>query len=220
VRTVAVLPIKTFQRAKQRLGAAVGAAERSQLAYAMATDVLEALQAVPELASLVVVTSEPRAAAAARAAGATIVHDCQEAGQSAAAMSGIPAGLAMGAERVLLIPGDCPALDPAELSGLLLAPPAGPREVVIVPDRHGTGTNALLLTPPRVIVPAFGTGSRRRHEELAAEAGAQTRVQPLASLALDVDTPDDLDALRVALAGLPKGAPATRAALARLLAPA
>ena len=73
-----------------------------------------------------------------------IVHDPVEAGQSAAAARGIEAALERGAERVLLVPGDCPALDPGEVSALL----ALRADVVIVPDRHGTGTNSLLLTPP------------------------------------------------------------------------
>ena len=68
--------------------------------------------------------------------------------------------------------------------------------VVIVPDRHGTGTNGLLLTPPAAIAPAFGPGSRERHQAAAKAAGVDHAVVRLASLGLDVDTPDDLAALR------------------------
>jgi 2-phospho-L-lactate guanylyltransferase len=107
---------------------------------------------------------------------------------------------------VLLVPGDCPALDPAEVSSLL----ALSGDVVIVPDRHGTGTNALLLMPPDVMAPAFGEGSFARHERLAAEAGASFVVAEAGSLELDVDTPDDLAALRRALAARPRGAVHTR----------
>ena len=85
----------------------------------------------------------------------------------AAALRGIDAALERGAERVLLVPGDCPALDPAEVSALL-AHDAG---VVIVPDRHGAGTNALLLTPPDVMAPAFGEGSFARHSGSRAGRG-------------------------------------------------
>ena len=68
--------------------------------------------------------------------------------------------------------------------------------MTIVPDRHGTGTNALLLAPPDVIAPAFGQGSCARHRAAAEASGARVAVAEVASLALDVDTPDDLDALR------------------------
>jgi 2-phospho-L-lactate guanylyltransferase len=104
------------------------------------------------------------------------------------------------------VPGDCPALDPAEVSALL----ALRGDVVIVPDRHGTGTNALALTPPDVMAPAFGEGSFDRHRALAAAAGASFVVADARSLELDVDTPDDLAALRRALAARPGRAVRTR----------
>ena len=141
--------------------------------------------------------------------GAVIVLDPVEAGQSAAALRGIDVALGRGAERVLLVPGDCPALDPSEVSALL-AHDAG---VVIVPDRHGEGTNALLLAPPDVMEPAFGEGSFARHSARARAAGADLQVAEVRSLGLDIDTPDDLAALRRALGAWPGGAARTRALL-------
>ena len=64
---------------------------------------------------------------------------------------------------------------------------------MVVPDRHGSGTNALLLAPPRAIRPAFGPGSRARHETLAREAGAACAVDEVPALLLDVDTLEDLE---------------------------
>ena len=66
------------------------------------------------------------------------------------------------------MPGDCPALSPAELQELLDGAARPGREVVIVPDRHGTGTNGLLLAPPDAIAPSFGPGSFERHRALVA----------------------------------------------------
>jgi 2-phospho-L-lactate guanylyltransferase len=216
VRTVAVLPVKSFTRAKQRLGDAVGGGEREELAAAMVGDVLSALAAVHELDELVVVTAEPIAARAAGRAGAAVIEDPDEAGQSAAAARGIDAALVRGADRVLLVPGDCPALDPAELSALLSRRDEPPH-VVIVPDRHGSGTNALLLAPPNVVGPSFGAGSFARHAARARAAGATVKVCELPSLGLDVDTPDDLAAVRAALEHRPDTAIRTRAVLDRLV---
>jgi 2-phospho-L-lactate/phosphoenolpyruvate guanylyltransferase len=204
LRTAAVLPVKSFGLAKQRLGNAFP--DRPTLAEAMVGDVLAALARVPGLDDVIVVTAEPAAARAARAAGAHVVHDPEEAGQSAAAARGIAAAVERGADRALLVPGDCPALAPAEVAALLerTAP------AVIVPDRHGTGTNALLLTPPDAIAPAFGPGSFARHSALA---GGRAEVCEVPSLGLDVDTPDDLAALRAALGAHAGGASRTRALL-------
>lgn len=198
-RTVAILPVKRFAQAKQRLGDALTAAERRELAATMVADVLDALRATAALAAIVVVTNEPTVGDAARAAGAVIVADEHEDGQSPAAAAGIARARQLGAERVLLVPGDCPALDPHELDDLLGITPA--EQVIIVPDRHDTGTNALLLTPPDIIAPSFGPDSRARHEALAAAAGVSHTVARPASLLHDVDSGADLGALRELLAG-------------------
>jgi 2-phospho-L-lactate guanylyltransferase len=184
MRTIAVLPVKSFGRAKSRLDAT----NRPGLAAAMVADVLAALGQVPGL-EVIVVSSEPSVDAD--------VPDPSETGHNAAALLGIREAIARGADRVLLIPGDCPALDPAEVLDLLGTEAA----VAIVPDRHGTGTNALLLTPPDVFVPSFGPGSFARHRSLA---GPGVRIAELPSLMHDVDTLEDLRTL-------PSGAPRTRA---------
>jgi 2-phospho-L-lactate guanylyltransferase len=218
MRTVAVLPVKSFGRAKQRLRPA--AVDRPELAAAMVGDVLEALAAVRGLDAVVVVSAEDRRkagieeATAMASAAVELVHDPLEVGQSSAAARGIRTAVARGAQRVLLVPGDCPALAPAEVDALLASAEPG---VVIVPDRHGSGTNALLLDPPTVLTPAFGPGSFARHAALAHAAGATVRVGRLPSLELDVDTPGDLAALRAALAAGQGAAPRTRALLERLV---
>ena len=228
MRTAAILPVKRFSEAKQRLGASVADPLRQDLARAMVGDVLSALRDCAALERTIVVTSEESVAAAARYLGAIVVPDAAEDGQSAAVAAGIERAVAEGFARALCIPGDCPALDPDEIAALLEVPPAGPAEVtalpqgppagtaevVIVPDRHGTGTNGLLLTPPGVISPSFGPGSCERHIGLAREAGVACRVEPVPSLLLDIDTGADLAALRERLAGEPPtGARRTRKVL-------
>ncbi|HWK27298.1 MAG TPA: 2-phospho-L-lactate guanylyltransferase [Solirubrobacter sp.] len=203
MRTFAILPVKSFGRAKQRLTG--GYPDRPSLAAAMVADVIDALTAVSEIEEVIVVTAQ----AVSADTRVRIVPDPAETGQSPAALRGIAVALERGAERVLLVPGDCPTLDPAEVRSLLTR--AEP--VVIVPDRHGTGTNALLLTPPDVMPPAFGEGSCARHRGLGEDAGVAVGLASVPSLGLDVDTPDDLAALRRALAARPGGAARTRALL-------
>ena len=107
-------------------------------------------------------------------------------------------------ERVLCVPGDCPALDPAELDAPCSTVSRRDRRgasVVIVPDRHGTGTNGLLLRPPLAIAPSFGPDSCERHRALAHGAGVRCTLQSPQSLLLDIDTGADLAVLRERLAG-------------------
>jgi 2-phospho-L-lactate guanylyltransferase len=147
--------------------------------------------------------------------GATVVED-DEHGHNTAAARGIAAVLEDGIDRVLLVPGDCPMLAPQDIVALLTHP-AGEPSVLIVPDRHGTGTNALLLTPPEAIAPSFGPDSRRRHLADASAAGVGAEVVELDSLALDIDTSDDLEALHRTLESTHGGAAHTRGMLSQLM---
>jgi 2-phospho-L-lactate/phosphoenolpyruvate guanylyltransferase len=221
MRTAAILPVKRFERAKQRLGVNMPDPLRTDLARAMVGDVLSALRDCRSLDLRIVVTNEEQVAAAARYQGSLVVPDSAEDGQSAAVALGLKRALEEGAERALCIPGDCPALDPAELDALLALEEAGGgatarergAEVVIVPDRHGTGTNGLLLAPPSAIAPSFGPDSCERHRGLARAAGVRCRIERPSSLLLDIDTGEDLEALRERLAGETARAPRTRAVL-------
>jgi 2-phospho-L-lactate guanylyltransferase len=214
--TVAVLPVKRFRAAKQRLDPALSTGARRMLAEAMVSDVLTALRRTRRLDAIVVVTGESAVEVLARGHGAETIPDPDDAGHVPAALLGVRWATQGGAERVLLVPGDCPAASPAELDELLAETGAHPPEVVVVPDRHGTGTNALLLRPPDVIAPSFGPGSRERHEHAARAAGARLRVEHPASLLLDVDTAEDLATLRSALAGRTGEAAHTRGLLAQM----
>jgi 2-phospho-L-lactate guanylyltransferase len=217
MRTAAILPVKRFSLAKQRLGASVNEPLRLELARAMVADVLAALAETHASELTIVVTCEESVAEAASAGGALVVEDVVDAGQSAAAELGVARALALGIERILCVPGDCPALEPAELEALLEGPVgrsagrANEREVVIVPDRHGTGTNGLLLSPPDAIAPSFGPGSFERHRALALAAGLPCRVERPPSLLLDIDTGADLAMLRERLSA---DRPASRGARA------
>jgi 2-phospho-L-lactate guanylyltransferase len=212
VTTIAILPVKSFGAAKQRLAGTLEAAPRRALAEAMLSDVLASLRRVQGLDGVAVVTADPAAESIALRDRVPVLEDPEQAGQSRAALIGIRHAQDAGFDRALLVPGDTPLLDPAEVADLLDRAPA----VAIVPDRHLTGTNALLLTPPDAIEPSFGPGSLARHTAAANAAGVDYSVERAATLELDVDTPEDLAELAAALEVRPGSAPSTRGALRRL----
>ena len=188
---------KRFGQAKQRLAGAVDEELRMELVAAMLADVLEAISESRMVQSTIVVTGEPAAADLAREAGAEVVEDPEDASHSEAAVLGVKRAVQNGADCVVLLPGDCPLLDPRELDHLLTGLPDP--FVTIVPDRHGTGTNSLVLVPPGVIRPAFGEGSCERHQGIAREAGVPHTVEQIPTLGLDLDTPADIVALTMML---------------------
>src|ERR1700722_5322586 len=108
MRPAAILPVKRFARAKQRLGASVEDPLRLALARAMVADVMLELSLTRAIERPIVVPCEESRAAGGR-----------KSGQPAAAGLGVDRALAEGFQRVLCVPGNCPALDPAELEALL-----------------------------------------------------------------------------------------------------
>jgi 2-phospho-L-lactate/phosphoenolpyruvate guanylyltransferase len=211
LKATAVLPVKRFGAAKQRLAAGIDDVRRAEVVAAMLEDVLEAIGEARSIERTIVVTSEPVAMELAVGAGAEVLPDPDEGGHSGTALAGVARALELGAACALLLPGDCPLLDPRELERLLTGMPE--RFVAVVPDRHGTGTNALALAPPEAIRPAFGEGSCARHVAAAREAGVPYAVEELPSLALDLDTPADVIALTRTLAERPGRAKRTAKAL-------
>jgi 2-phospho-L-lactate/phosphoenolpyruvate guanylyltransferase len=190
----------------------LGTGARQALAQAMFSDVLSTLRRVPELDEIVVVTGDRAAESAASGERVTLLHDPAQSGQSDAALIGIRHALATGCDRALLVPGDTPLLEPGDVARLIGASTG----VVIVPDRHGTGTNALVLSPPNAIEPSFGPDSCARHVAAAEAADVPHRVEEVPGLTLDVDTPGDLAELAAALDSRRGHAPSTHGALRQL----
>jgi len=216
MRTLAILPIKSFGAAKQRLSGLLGNGSRQALAQAMFLDVLASLRRVGGIDAVAVVTADGDAEIAARRGGVHLLHDPDEAGQSRAAGIGIRHSLELGFERVLLVPGDTPLIESGEVATMLQRAEREGTEAVIVPDRHASGTNALLLAPPGAMAPGFGPDSLERHREAAIRGGLNHRVEEVASLMLDVDTPDDLADLCATLDERRGQACMTRGALRQL----
>jgi 2-phospho-L-lactate guanylyltransferase len=217
MQATVILPVKRFGDAKQRLLAALDRPQRAALVKAMLTDVLVSASDAGNVERVIVVTSEGRAERIAlKHARRTdtpieVFEEPADRGHPEAATLGIIRAKALGASCVALLPGDCPLLEAAELDAALER--MRPGRVAVVPDRHGTGTNALVMAPPDAIGPAFGPDSCARHSERAELAGYQVAVEQLDSLAVDVDTPDDLQAMAAVLESEPDRAPATAEAL-------
>jgi 2-phospho-L-lactate guanylyltransferase len=215
VTTLAILPIKSFDEAKQRLRDELDPTPRRSLVEAMFSDVLIALRRATLVDQVLVVSADNVAQRIAGGYDAMVVQD-EDLGHNQAAAQGASRAMELGVDRVLMVPGDCPLLNPAELDELLRRPAPSP-SVLIVPDRHGTGTNALVVTPPDAFVPAFGPGSHERHRQHAAGAGIHAETVEVASLALDIDTPEDLAAVEATLEQTRGGAAHTRGMLRQLL---
>jgi 2-phospho-L-lactate guanylyltransferase len=206
-----VLVARAGVGAKSRLAADLTLPQRQKLVLAMLADVIEVCaKAEPEGILAVVDTAAARSIA--ERGGAIALDDPGGDDMNAAVRLGIQAACARGATTALVLPADIPLITQFDFDVLLEAAGTARRAVVIGASHDGQGTNALLLRPPDVIAPTFGPPSLDRHMQAGLAAGARTVVSADLGLAHDIDTPDDLAALRPRSPG-----PHTAAALKNLL---
>ncbi|HSW20758.1 MAG TPA: 2-phospho-L-lactate guanylyltransferase [Ramlibacter sp.] len=187
----AVVPVKAFAFAKQRLAPVLAAHERAALARAMFADVLQALARNPFLAGALVVTQDAEAAAMARGAGAGVLSDPPESGLTPA-LSYAARTLA-GARRagMLVVPADLPLITCADIELIALGHRSSPAVTLVAAGSDG-GTNALACSPPDAMPFFFGENSFRRHLDCARTLGLAPRVLTLPRFGRDIDRPDDL----------------------------
>jgi 2-phospho-L-lactate/phosphoenolpyruvate guanylyltransferase len=206
LHTTAIVPVKGLSVANGRLDGVLSQDERKRLAEALFLDLIVKLPRARFIDDLLIVTADESIARQAGWFGHKVLLQEADEGHSEAASAGARVALADGADRVAMLPVDCPMLEIDELDAHV---GRSPRTVLIVPDRHGTGTNALVLTPPDIFTPAFGPDSCARHVSRARASGISFALEEIDSIAIDLDTPEDFSLLRDKLLLDPQPAPRT-----------
>lgn len=193
MRPWAVVPLRGLESAKTRLGGELDAEERLALVIAMAERTLAATRDASSVVGTVLVTLDPAAARLAEGFGAlTLVQ--RLAGLNAAIREARSVAVGQGATAIVVLPIDLAAVTAAAIDEVVATADSAPPDrpvVLVVPDRHGSGTNVLVVAPPDIVEPAFGVGSRAAHRAAALAAGA-AYLEAGGPLTLDVDTADDL----------------------------
>ena len=156
---------------------------------------LDVLSDVPGVERMLVISRDSRALALARENGARTLTERGAPQLNTALVRASILARGYGVTSVLFVPADLPLLTAQEIETFIAAAKKPP-VVVIAPDRHGTGTNALLMSPPGLIEYDFGPDSFARHKKRAKEAGARIVVCELPSMELDLDLPEDLEILQ------------------------
>jgi 2-phospho-L-lactate/phosphoenolpyruvate guanylyltransferase len=180
-----VVPVKSFTSAKQRLAEVLDPMARQHLAAQLAAGVIRAAAPWP----VIVVSGDAEVAAFAQSLQAQSIDDPKQ-GLNAAVRAGVDAAASQGATRVVIVHADLPLAfglpERLSLHGLALD------EVLIVPDRHLSGTNVLVLPTPFKFVFHYGPGSFQLHCQEAALNNLHIVERRDQQLALDIDTPFDL----------------------------
>jgi len=189
-----IVPVKPLRRGKSRLAGLLTEDQRTRLNRYLLQHTLDTLNEVDEIEHTLVVSRDPAALALTRELGGRTVLE-NGAPQFNLALKRATAVAQMhGAHAVLILPADLPLVTPDDIRTVIRRG-QNPPVVVIAPDRRDNGTNALLVNPAGLLNYAYGPGSNRRHAELAAVAGARVEIVVSPSLGLDLDLPEDLEAL-------------------------
>lgn len=192
----AIVPVKPLRYGKSRLAGTLNEDQRMELNRALLQHTLETLSGLKEVDGMLVVSRDPNALTIARSLGARTVQENGQPQLNTALKRATVVAQIYATHGVLVLPADLPLISKDDILALIERATGSP-VVVIAPDRHRKGTNALLICPPGLIEYDFGENSFERHCELARKAGARLEIVELPSLGLDLDMPEDFELVKM-----------------------
>lgn len=190
----AIVPVKPLRNGKSRLSSVFSNQERKDLNEYLLRNTINTLLEIPDIEYVLVVSRDQKALSIARGLGARTVQENGRSRLNVALTRATYIAKTYTTRGVLVLPADLPLITPEDVR-LMLEKAADPPVVVVAPDRHRSGTNALLICPAGLIEYQFGQNSFEKHCQLAQQAGARVEVCELPSLSLDIDVPEDLELL-------------------------
>ncbi len=188
----AIVPVKPLRRGKSRLSGVLSMEARTALNHYLLSKTLETLAAVQEIEYSLVVSRDPEALTIAREYRARTVQEQGAPQLNIALTRATMVALSHSVQAVLIVPADLPLLTVDDIRAVVKKA-VNPPVVVITPDRHHQGTNALLISPPGLIKYEYGPDSYLKHCQAAEKAGARLEICERGSVALDIDFPEDLE---------------------------
>jgi 2-phospho-L-lactate guanylyltransferase len=188
----AIVPVKPLRRGKSRLSGVLGLEARTALNHYLLSNTLEVLSKIPEIEHSLVISRDPEALTIAREYGARTVQEQGSPQLNIALTRATMVALSHSVQGILIIPADLPLLTAEDIQEVIKRA-ENPPVVVVTPDRHQRGTNALLVSPPGLIEYEFGQRSFQKHCASAEKAGARLEICTRKSVALDIDLPEDLE---------------------------
>jgi|SRR5687767_3306742 len=191
----AIVPVKPLRSGKSRLAGTLTADERTELNRTLLQHTLKTLSDLKEVEHVLVISRDPEALTVARMYGARTVREDGQPHLNTALRRATAIAQIYATRGVLVLPADLPLVSREDIL-TLVERAADPPVVVIAPDRHEKGTNALLISPAGMIEYDFGENSFQRHCARVKEAGARLEIVNLPSLALDLDLPEDLEIIK------------------------
>ncbi|PJF44011.1 MAG: 2-phospho-L-lactate guanylyltransferase [Phototrophicales bacterium] len=191
MKTWIIMPVKPLLRAKSRLSDVLTPEQREKLAISLLVRNLQLLKDLPQVAGILVVSRDTKVLAIARDHDVTTVQESGQPELNTALLRATEFLKTLHAQSVLILPTDLPLLTVEDIQKIIeLGDYAG--TVVIAPDRQRDGTNALLVNPPGALTYHYGPASFVHHCDAAQLEGLTLKIYESPSIAIDIDTPEDL----------------------------
>ena len=189
-----LIPIKDPSNAKSRLGELLSDDERRRLVWAMFDDVSRAIATASKADRIILVGSFGPAVERARDLGWDVLIEDSQISESASVDWASRVLGERGFNTVMRLPADLPLVRGKDIDELLSIELVA-RGALLVPSREGTGTNAIIRTPPTLFPSRFGPNSLSLHKQEAARVGVDCVVVNNARIELDIDEPADVELL-------------------------
>jgi 2-phospho-L-lactate/phosphoenolpyruvate guanylyltransferase len=189
-----LIPVKNLSHAKQRLAPWLSQSDRTALAEAMLEDFCGVVARTRGMDRIFLVSDYEPAIARAEANGWEVIRETQQESESASVDAASKFCAGQGVTSLARVPIDLPLLTPDDIRSILEAAQPAP-SMVIAPSRSGTGTNALLRTPPTLFPSHFGPNSFSKHMAEATQCAAGCVILRNERIELDIDDWEDLQVL-------------------------
>ena len=187
-----LIPVKDLGCAKQRLAGLMTQKQRSSLAWLMVEHLFHEVTQARGWDRVAVITADESVAQLARGLGFELIKENKQTSESASVDYGSHILSERGASSVLRLPIDLPLIEAEDIETILVRIRKQPASM-IVPSRDGTGTNAIVRTPPELFRSHFGPNSLAKHVHEARRCGVRCELIHLPRVAFDLDDPADLE---------------------------
>ena len=191
-----IVPFKNFKLAKTRMRKDLSARETEKIVERMLTHVLEEVSKSEMSEANFIITNDKKAINIANRFGVKIIEEDKQLSESASVDCASKILIEKGATSVLRIPGDLPLLSFKDIDAIFKEAEQS-NSCIVVPSKSGSGTNAMLRTPPDIIQSFFGENSLEKHIKEFEDKEVQYKIIENKNIGLDIDCLNDLEHFRI-----------------------
>jgi len=190
LKTVAIIPVKSFSKAKTRL--TISSEKTVDICKLMLGEVLQTISTSKKIDNTIIVSHDQSAFDIGKKFNAIEVFDELE--------SGVNNAITLADEYIsdsefgtsIILPQDIPFFNNSDLDNLFSFFQRK-NSIIVVPSRQFNGTNSLIRNPSRVMTTRYDEGTYKSHLDEAKCNNVDFSLVLIRRLMLDIDSQDDIE---------------------------